>query len=78
MIEVAWPALAQEVGEYMIFCRVRRVEAGLRGESRRHFGFTRDQFDDARLAEQLWQEHCRRSRSTSYLTADSSARFQVN
>lgn len=78
MIEVAWPALAQEVGEYMVFCRVRRIEAGLRGESRRHFGFTRDQLEDARLAEQLWQEHCRRSGSTSYLTADSSARFQVN
>ena len=78
MIEVLWPALADEVYDYVEFCRLRRTEAGLRGESRLHFGFTRDQFDDARLAERLWQEHCRQTGRTSYLANGTQKRFQVH
>ncbi len=78
MIEAAWPSLADEVRDYLDFCRLRRVEAGLRGESRRHFGFTRDQLDDARTAEWLWQEHCRRTGRSSYLAEDSPPRFRVS
>ncbi|KIQ96689.1 hypothetical protein [Lysobacter sp. A03] len=78
VVETAWPTLADEVRDYLDFCRLRRIEAGLRGESRRHFGFTRDQLDDARTAEWLWTEHCRRTGRSSYLSQDEPGRFRVN
>ncbi|QOY62092.1 hypothetical protein INQ40_09070 [Lysobacter sp. H21R4] len=78
VVEAAWPTLADEVRDYLDFCRLRRIEARLRGEDRRYFGFTRDQFDDARLAEFLWIEHCRRTGRSSYLAADEAGRFRVN
>ncbi len=78
VVETAWPTLADEVRDYLDFCRLRRIEARLRGEDRRYFGFTRDQLDDARLAEFLWIEHCRRTGRSSYLAADEAGRFRVN
>ena len=78
VIETAWPSLAEEVRDYLDFCRLRRIEAGLRGESRRHFGFTRDQLDDARTAEWLWQEHRLRTGRTRYLAEDATPRFRVS
>ncbi len=78
MIEVAWPTLASEVRDYVDFCRLRRIEAELRGESGRHFGFTRHELDDARVAEWLWQEHQRRIGNSSYLPNGAEKRFLVN
>src|SRR5690606_5909508 len=48
LVETAWPSLAGEVRDYLDFCRLRRIEAGLRGEQRTHFGFTREHWEDAR------------------------------
>ncbi|HEU4774859.1 MAG TPA: YkvA family protein [Lysobacter sp.] len=78
LVETAWPSLADEVRDYLDFCRLRRIEAGLRGEQRTHFGFTREQWQDAHDAEAEWLAHCRRVGRDSYLSADAPARFRVN
>lgn len=48
VVERAWPYLADEVRDYLDFCLLRRVEAELRHEPRRHFGFTRDDWEEFR------------------------------
>jgi uncharacterized membrane protein YkvA (DUF1232 family) len=78
LVETAWPSLADEVRDYLDFCRLRRIEAGLRGEQRTHFGFTRELWEDARDAEAEWLAHCRRVGRTSYLSADTPERFRVD
>jgi uncharacterized membrane protein YkvA (DUF1232 family) len=78
LVETAWPSLADEVRDYLDFCRLRRIEAGLRGEQRTHFGFTREHWEDARDAEAEWLAHCRRVGRTSYLSADTPERFRVD
>lgn len=78
LVEASWPAIAQEVHDYLAFCRVRHVEAELRGESRRHFGFTRDQWQDAFRAEVAWIAHCHRVSGSSYVAADAESRFRIN
>lgn len=59
LVERAWPSLASEVAQYMDFCRLRRLEAQLRQESRRHFGFTRDDWEEIRQfqASRALQQH---------------------
>ncbi|QOD91884.1 DUF1232 domain-containing protein [Lysobacter sp. CW239] len=78
LVETAWPSLGDEVRDYLDFCRLRRIEAGLRGEQRTRFGFTREQWQDARDAETEWLAHCRRVGRDSYLSADAPGRFRVN
>ena len=41
-MDAAWASIADEVRDYLDYCRLRHVEATLRGEARTHFGFTRD------------------------------------
>ncbi len=78
LIETAWPSLADEVRDYLDFCRLRRIEAGLRGEQRTHFGFTRAQWKDAHDAELAWLAHCQRVGRESYLSTDAPRRFRVD
>lgn len=78
LVETAWPSLADEVRDYLDFCRLRRIEAGLRGEQRTHFGFTREHWQDARDAEAEWLAHCRRVGRESYLSTDTPERFRVD
>lgn len=78
LVEASWPAIAQEVHDYLAFCHLRRVEAELRGESRRHFGFTRDAWQDAARAEAAWIAHCHRVSGSSYVAADAEPRFRIN
>lgn len=65
VIDVAWPALAPEIRNYLDFCRVRQIEAGLGGDGYR---FGRTEWRQAREAETQWIEHCRRVGGDSYLT----------
>lgn len=62
VIDVAWPRLRDEVGDYLDFRRMRRVERGLGN------GHT---FDRAE-----W-EHCRRVGESSYIDGNAGARFRV-
>lgn len=78
MVETAWPKAADEVRSYLDFCRLRRIEAELRGEQRPHFGFTRDTWLLARQAEAEWIAHCQRVATSTYVPAMSSQRFRVN
>lgn len=78
VVEVAWPSLAEEVRQYLAFCRIRHVEATLRGEIHRHFGFTREQGQAAARAEVEWIAHCQRVGHNSYLRRDGPAGFRVH
>lgn len=78
VVETAWPTVADEVRNYLDFCRIRHVEAGLRGGVGSHFGFTREDWRGAREAEAEWIAHCQRVGRISYVMADSIPRFRVN
>ena len=78
VVEAAWPSLASEVGDYLVFRRLRHVEALLRGESRAHFGFTRRQYPDATLAEAAWIAHCERVDQESYLPSHAGPSFRIH
>ena len=78
IVEAAWPAVSTEVQQYLEFCRIRHVEAGLRGESRQHFGFTCRQWRDAARAETAWIAHCIRVGQDSYVGPAANPRFRVS
>jgi uncharacterized membrane protein YkvA (DUF1232 family) len=78
LVDAAWAGIADEVRDYLDYCRLRHVEATLRGEARTHFGFTREYWLDARRAELEWIAHCDRVGRSSYLAANPSARFRVS
>ena len=78
VVEAAWPSLVEEVRQYLAFCRIRHVEATLRGEIHRHFGFTREQGQAAARAEAGWIAHCQRVGHDSYLMRDPTPGFRVH
>ncbi len=78
MVETAWPKSADEVRNYLDFCRLRRIEAELRGEHRTHFGFTRDNWALAHRAEADWIAHCQRVATNSYVPFGTSQRFRIS
>lgn len=78
VVEAAWPAVAMEVRQYLAFCHIRHVEAQLRGETGRHFGFTREQWLAASRAEAEWFAHCGRVGQASYLPTDPGSGFRVH
>lgn len=77
VVEAAWPAVAAEVRQYLAFCRIRHVEAQLRGASGRHFGFSREQWLEALRAEAEWIDHCGRVAQDSYLPGSPASGFRV-
>lgn len=77
IVEASWPLIAQEVRDYLDFCRLRRIEATLRGERRRYFGFSRQAWQSAARAEAALVDHVHRVDGSSYLPADAGPRFQV-
>lgn len=78
VVEAAWPSLVTEIREYLAFCRLRHEEATLRGETRRHFGFTREQWQAAARAEAEWIAHCQRVDQESYLARESVSGFRIH
>jgi hypothetical protein len=72
VVDTAWSTLAPEIRNYLDFCRLRQVEAGLGGNDR----FGRREWELARTAEAEWIEHCRRVSGNTYLT-DSPAHFRI-
>lgn len=78
VVEQAWRAVAEEIADYLDFCRLRHIEAALRGElRRRRFGFTRAQWQDAARAEAAWIAHCQRVGGARYLPERADSRFQI-
>jgi len=78
VVEAAWPSLADEVCDYLAFRRIRQVEAALRGETRAHFGFTREHWQAAARAEAQWIAHCERVDQQSYLPREPGHMFQIH
>jgi len=78
VMEAAWPSLVGEIRQYLAFCRLRHVEAILRGETRPHFGFTRDHWQEAARAELEWTAHCHRVAQDSYLLRERPPAFRVH
>jgi hypothetical protein len=77
LLDAAWPKLAGEVDSYRDYCRLRKIEARLRGCQVGEFSFSRKDWEQARCAEAGLFAHCRRVGSSSYLPADATARFRV-
>lgn len=73
VVDAAWPMLAPEIRNYLDFCRVRQIEAGLGGDGYR---FGRVEWQQAREAEAQWVDHCRRVGGDSYL-AQPPAHFRI-
>lgn len=69
VIDAAWPQLADEIGDYLDYRRIRHIEARLRGCDRGDFGFSRAQWEQASRAEAALAEHQRQVRDRSYLPA---------
>lgn len=53
VVETAWPRVAAEVLDFQDFCRIRGIEALMRGEEAGSFAFGRSQWLEARRAEAL-------------------------
>jgi hypothetical protein len=77
LIDAAWPQLAGEVDCYLDYCRLRAIEAGLRGCAVGGFAFTREDWQQARRAEAGLIAHCRRVGEDSYLPSPAAACFRV-
>lgn len=77
LVDAAWPQLAGEVGDYLDYCRLRATEASLRGCDIAHFAFSRDDWQEACLAEAGLRTARRRATPGRYLPASSPACFRV-
>ena len=66
-VEAAWPSLKTEVASFLDYCRVRSLEASLRGRASGDFGFTRNDWEEARQAEYFLDRQRRCIRENSYL-----------
>jgi len=69
VLEAAWPKLADEVEYFLDFCRLRELEAALRGCKVGEFTFTRADWVQARRAEAALAVQRRCIRERSYLPA---------
>jgi hypothetical protein len=66
-VEAAWPSLQDEVAAFLDYCRVRSLEASLRGRDIGAFVFSRSDWEQARRAEQQLEKQRRCIRENSYL-----------
>ena len=67
VVEAAWPRLGGEVMDYLDFCRLRCIEAGMRGQCEHDFCFDRKDWKEARAAEAGLREHRNRVREGCYV-----------
>lgn len=69
VVDAAWPRLSDEVAEYLDYCRLRRIEAELRGTTPDAFRFDRNDWQDAARAEIALAAHRRIVREGCYVRA---------
>lgn len=67
VIDTAWPRISAEVLDYLDFCRLRDIEAQLRGVEPTAFRFTRSEWEVSRRAEAELRLQHRRVRDGSYV-----------
>ena len=77
VIDAAWPQIGGEVRNYLDYCRVRHIEAELRGCDESAFAFGRDDWEQARRAESAWIAHCRKVGARSYLPQAQAPGFRI-
>jgi hypothetical protein len=77
LVDAAWPQLCGEVDSYLDYCRLRAIEAELRGCKVGEFAFTREDWQQARRAEAALHAHVRRVGCSSYLPAAAPTLFRV-
>lgn len=78
LIDAAWPQLAGAVSDYEDYCRLRVIEAELRGKQVGEFAFTREDWQVSRRAEMALHAHRRRVAASSYLPSATCARFHMS
>lgn len=66
-VEAAWPSLRSEVASFLDYCRVRSMEAALRGRDIGGFDFSRYDWEEACQAEYALDKQRRCIREGSYL-----------
>lgn len=76
-VDAAWPVVKAEVADFVDYCRIRSLEAGLRGRDTGAFRFTRRDWEEARRAEYQLERQRRCIRENSYLPA-MVARFAIH
>lgn len=67
VIDTVWPRLSAEVLSYLDFCRLRLIEASLRGADPVGFRYTRSDWEISRQAEAALRAQQRRVREGSYV-----------
>lgn len=67
VIDTAWPVVYAEVLDYRDYCRLRVLEAQLRGRTPSTFRFNRQDWRESRQAEAELRMHQRRVRDDSYV-----------
>src|SRR5687768_16986469 len=69
LVEQAWPIVSAEVTDYLDFCRLRELEAALRGTDAAGFRFSRTDWLESRRAEAALRMHRRATCIGSYGSA---------
>lgn len=77
LVDAAMPHLSGEVDSYVDYCRLRAIEADLRGCPVGSFPFSRKDWQQARRDEAAIYAHARRVGLSSYLPAPGSIGFRV-
>ncbi|MFD0737747.1 hypothetical protein ACFQZQ_00375 [Lysobacter koreensis] len=77
VVDAAWPRLGAEIDSYLDYCRLRALEAGLRGCGETEFEFNRADWRRACEDEAALIAHQRRVRERSYLQ-QSVPRFAIH
>ncbi len=77
VIEAVWPKVCAEVFCYLDFCRLRLLEATLRGDQPSGFRYSRGDWEVSRAAEAQLRAHQNRVRESSYVPS-TSACFRVH
>ncbi len=77
VVDTAWPLVYGEVHDYRDFCRLRGLEAQMRGRDPAGFRFNRRDWQVSRQAELALQQHQRRVRDGSYVPGSASC-FRVH
>ena len=78
LVELAWPSLRVDLGDYLDFRRLRAEEAAMRGTNPHGFRFDRTDWIQAKSAELAWRAHVQRRGCTSYLDRPAPPVFRIH
>lgn len=77
ILDANWPHLVEEVECYLDFCRVREIEAGLRGVAANDLAFDREAWSQARQAEECLRQRARSGLLQSFQPKATGSGFRV-